>query len=765
MDAGRLRAAGQALARPAPAAARRLRRAAVRAARSPSSRPRRAAVGRGRPATHRAERPRRGSWTASAPGRSTRRAAAAAVAADPHRAGPPPARAHPPPRAARRLVALAAAGRAEPAVRRCHRRTPTPPACRTRAVPGLPRLAGGPRPAALAAAWRAALAGLDERHPARDGRHGGRPLGAAGGAAGAAARRDAGPPSAPLARARGVTLATVSRPRGASCSAGSPAATTSSSAPPSPAAPPELPRRRVDARPVHQHGAGAGAARPGETARRAADPAAGRAGRPARPPAPRPRRDPAGRRAPASCSTPWSSSRTTRTTTGGAGSPPATSPSTAGRDATHYPLDLVGRRRPAGRWRLDVRPDRLDRGRRRPGRRRDGARARRRWPPTRTRPSAGIDVLADERAGCAWNDTARDGARRPRCRELFAAQVARTPDAPAVVFEGAALTYAELDARVGRRPPALPRRGASGRATRSPSPCRARWTWWSRCSPSTGPARPTCRSTPTTRPTRIAFMLDDAGAAAVVARPPPTSPPAGRPCRRAPRASPVAVTPHHPAYVIYTSGSTGRPKGVVVSHGAIVEPARVDARRVRARRPADRVLQKTPAELRRLGVGVLLAAACAARPWSSPGPAGTATRRTWSRRSRAAASRSPTSCRRCCGPFLDAPDAGGCRGLRLRGLQRRGAARPARRAVRRHAARARAAQPVRARPRRRSTSRAAAPTAARRSRRASRSGGRSGTPALHVLDAGAAAGAARRRRGAVPGRRPARPRLRRRAAA
>ena len=52
---------------------------------------------------------------------------------------------------------------------------------------------------------------------------------------------------------------------------------------------------RVDARPVHQHGAGAGAARPGGDRRRAADPPAGRAGRPARPPAPRPRRDPAGR--------------------------------------------------------------------------------------------------------------------------------------------------------------------------------------------------------------------------------------------------------------------------------------------------------------------------------------------------------------------------------------------------------------------------------------------------------------------------------------
>ena len=48
-----------------------------------------------------------------------------------------------------------------------------------------------------------------------------------------------------------------------------------------------------------------------------------------------------------------------------------------------------------------------------------------------------------------WNDTARPipSATLP---ELFAAQVAQNPDAAAVVFEDATLTYAQLDARANQ---------------------------------------------------------------------------------------------------------------------------------------------------------------------------------------------------------------------------------------------------------------------------------------------------------------------------
>ena len=63
-----------------------------------------------------------------------------------------------------------------------------------------------------------------------------------------------------------------------------------------------------------------------------------------------------------------------------------------------------------------------------------------------------LDILgADERHTILreWNATARAvaGATLP---ELFAAQVARTPDADAVVFEDERLSYGELDARSSR---------------------------------------------------------------------------------------------------------------------------------------------------------------------------------------------------------------------------------------------------------------------------------------------------------------------------
>ena len=49
-----------------------------------------------------------------------------------------------------------------------------------------------------------------------------------------------------------------------------------------------------------------------------------------------------------------------------------------------------------------------------------------------------------------WNATAADYPRDKCVHELFAEQAARTPDAVAVVFEDAQLSYGELDRRANQ---------------------------------------------------------------------------------------------------------------------------------------------------------------------------------------------------------------------------------------------------------------------------------------------------------------------------
>ena len=69
-----------------------------------------------------------------------------------------------------------------------------------------------------------------------------------------------------------------------------------------------------------------------------------------------------------------------------------------------------------------------------------------------SRPIAELDILSVEERELllhGWNDTARDvpDATLP---ELFEAQVARTPDAPALEHEGTRLTYTELNTRANQ---------------------------------------------------------------------------------------------------------------------------------------------------------------------------------------------------------------------------------------------------------------------------------------------------------------------------
>ena len=182
-----------------------------------------------------------------------------------------------------------------------------------------------------------------------------------------------------------------------------------------------------------------------------------------------------------------------------------------------------------------------------------------------------------------WNDTAHPVASAT-LPELFAAQVAKTPDAVALVFEEESLSYGKLDACANQLAHHLRSLGVGPEVVvglcveRSP----AMLVGLIGILKAGGAYLPLDPSYP---PERLAFMLEDAGAPVLVtqaglleriAQPRgarscgwmPIGPPSPNIPRR-PRAT--ACIPDNTAYVIYTSGSTGTPKGVAVSHSDIVE--------------------------------------------------------------------------------------------------------------------------------------------------------------------------------------------------
>jgi amino acid adenylation domain-containing protein len=188
--------------------------------------------------------------------------------------------------------------------------------------------------------------------------------------------------------------------------------------------------------------------------------------------------------------------------------------------------------------------------------------------------------------------------------EAFAAQVARAPDAPALLFRRGSMSYSELDARSNRIARWLRRR------------CSALET-------ATEPLVPFCLPQgqdtvavalailrlggayvpidPNFPPPRVRFMVTDTGARCIVttrALARDLEPIVAEIERRieileidaaeveiaAEDAAPIAcrATPDSLCYVMYTSGSTGRPKGVPVCHRGVtrlvIDPNYVDIR-------------------------------------------------------------------------------------------------------------------------------------------------------------------------------------------
>ncbi|RKH14651.1 amino acid adenylation domain-containing protein [Corallococcus sp. CA053C] len=206
----------------------------------------------------------------------------------------------------------------------------------------------------------------------------------------------------------------------------------------------------------------------------------------------------------------------------------------------------------------------------------------------------------------AWNDTAVTHPAEATLTSLIEAQVARTPDAVALEFEGTRLTYRELDARANQLAHALRKHGVGpevrvGLCVERSLEMVVGLLGTLKAGGAYVPLDPGYPQE------RLGWMLEDArppvllvqerllsrlppspGTQVVsldtgwaeIAREPTTAP--------APLATPDAL-----AYIIFTSGSTGRPKGAMNAHGPVVNRLLWMQSAYRLT-PDDVVLQKTP---------------------------------------------------------------------------------------------------------------------------------------------------------------------------
>ncbi|WNM31446.1 amino acid adenylation domain-containing protein [Streptomyces sp. Li-HN-5-11] len=216
-----------------------------------------------------------------------------------------------------------------------------------------------------------------------------------------------------------------------------------------------------------------------------------------------------------------------------------------------------------------------------------------------------LDAVERQRVLVGWNDTAVE-VGESTLPDLFEAQVARTPDAVAVVFEGVEVSYGELEARANRLARLLVARGVCPGSV--VGVCLERGVELVVALLAVVKAGGAYLPVDPGHPAeRTAVVLEDAAPAAVVtARAFTDVIPAAVPVvvldeaavvdelAGLPGTAPGAVVvPAHPAYVIFTSGSTGRPKGVVVPHEGIVNRL-VWMQSRYGLAASDRVVQKTP---------------------------------------------------------------------------------------------------------------------------------------------------------------------------
>ena len=206
------------------------------------------------------------------------------------------------------------------------------------------------------------------------------------------------------------------------------------------------------------------------------------------------------------------------------------------------------------------------------------------------RPIHSYDILSDaerHRLLVEWNDTAVPYPRDSCIHKLFEAQVARTPDATALVFADERLSYFELNARANRLAHHLIDLGVGpetlvGIAVERSIEMVVGLLGILKAGGAYLPLDPGYPAE------RIAFMLEDAGCPVLLTQAHLED---GLPAHDAtvvrldadweaissrPDTDPVdadrsaPLTPDNLAYVIYTSGSTGWPKGVMIEHRNVV---------------------------------------------------------------------------------------------------------------------------------------------------------------------------------------------------
>lgn len=188
-----------------------------------------------------------------------------------------------------------------------------------------------------------------------------------------------------------------------------------------------------------------------------------------------------------------------------------------------------------------------------------------------------------------WNDTRTDRPRAQCFHQLFEAQVERTPDAIAVIFEDEQLTYQELNRRANQLAHHLQTLGVGpemlvGICMERSLEMMVGLLGILKAGGAYLPLDPTYPEE------RLAFMMEDAQVSVLLTQKRvseglailnPQSPAQNlnvicldmdcKDIERAVRENPTSgVIADNLAYVIYTSGSTGRPKGTMISHLGLV---------------------------------------------------------------------------------------------------------------------------------------------------------------------------------------------------